>query len=309
MSKKNDTPEDAAPQADVKPLGPIASGRVLQSKMWWITLLCLGVAGYLAWHSHRPTGTEIAINFPEGHGLKVGDALQHRGIDIGIVTAVELAKDFHGVQTTVSIDESAKGIAVEDSRFWIVRPQLSLTNISGLETAVGAKYIAVEPGVENSPPSRKFDGLKDPPAIGIDAEGIEINLVGAESFGINPGSPVTYRGIPVGQIVSMELANDALHVNVRAKVKTEYATLLRKGSKFWKTSGFDVDINPIRGIHVHAESLATLAKGGVAFVSPKTRKPEDLSPIEPGHEFFLHEKVDDDWVEDAAAIEISQTED
>ena len=308
MSEPEKTP-DAVPQADVKPLGPIASGRVMQSKMWWITLVCLGIAGYLAWHSHRPTGIEIAISFPEGHGLKVGDALQHRGIDIGIVTAVELARDFHGVQTTVSLDESAKGIAVEDSRFWIVRPQLSLTNIRGLETAVGAKYIAVEPGVENSPASRTFAGLKDPPAIGIDAEGVEIKLVGAKSYGINPGSPVTYRGIPVGQIVSMELSHDALHVNVRAKVRTEYAQLLRKGSKFWKTSGFDVDINPLKGIHVHAESLATLAKGGVAFVSPKTRNPDDLSAISPGQEFFLHEKVDEDWVEDAAPIEISNSKD
>jgi len=294
-------PEQPPPVADVKPLGPIASGRILQSRLWWLTLMCLGLAVYLAWHSHRPTGIEVTVEFPEGHGLKTGDSLRHRGIDIGTVTDVELADDLHGVQATVEVSKSAKGIAVEGSQFWIVRPQLSLTNISGLETAVGSKYIAISPGPTGGATTREFIGLKDPPTMPLDADGIKISLLGNESFGINPGSPVTYRGIVVGRISSVDLGPNAKRVYVSAEVDSKYKELLRKGSKFWKTSGVDFDFG-IRGFHLSTESLATVAKGGVSFVTPKTRYPEDMEPIKPGHPYELHGKLKDSWMDNAAEI-------
>lgn len=301
-------PAEEFPAANVKPEGVIVSGRILESKLWWITLLCLVIAGSLAWHSHRPTGTEITISFPEGHGLKAGDALRHRGIDIGIVTVVELAADLHGVQTTVAVDESAEGIANEASRFWIVRPQLSLTSISGLETAVGAKYIAVDPGPADSPSKRDFDGLETPPAIEINNGGMEFRLRADESFGINPSSPIAYRGIRVGQVISVELANDAMHVDIVANIESRYQPLLRRGSKFWKTSGVDVDFG-LKGFHLSTESLAAVAMGGVSFVTPQQRDPTAMEPVEAGHAYELHPKLDKDWLDDAVAIDLSPAAD
>ena len=290
------------PVADIKPVGPIASGRILQSKMWWITLVCLGLAGYLAWQSQRPTGFEIVIDFPEGHGLQAGDVLQHRGIDIGIVTGIELAEDLHGIRTTVEVDQSAKGVAVEDSQFWIVRPQLSLTNIRGLETAVGSKYIAVMPGTDGGNFKRDFTGLKDPPPVALDVEGVEILLRGDVSFGIKPGSLVTYRGIPVGRILSIELSKDARYVQLLAKIESEYQPLLRTGSKFWKSSGVDLRLN-YTGFQMTTESLASMAQGGVAFITPQTRYDSDLQPVEPGHVFELYKEAKDSWIDNGAALE------
>ena len=37
-------------------------------------------------------------------------------------------------------------LACEGSRFWIVRPQVSLSRVAGLETVVGARYIGALPG-------------------------------------------------------------------------------------------------------------------------------------------------------------------
>lgn len=298
MAKTDDA---SFPVAEVKPVGRI--GGMLQSKMWWITLLCLGLAIYLAWHSHRPTGIPIVIDFPEGHGLKTGDALQHRGIEIGVVTAVELADDLHGIRTTVSLQKSASGVANEQSKFWIVRPQLSLTSISGLETAVGSKYIAVDPGPVESPHCRKFVGLADPPVFAIQDEGIEITLEGSESFGINPGSPIAYRGITVGQIVSVELGESSQSVLLRARVQKAFQGLLRQGSKFWKTSGVDLDFG-IRGFHLNTDSLASMAQGGVSFSTPSTRNQDDLLPISSGHVYELHEELEEDWIRAAAPIQL-----
>ncbi|MFO0264863.1 MAG: MlaD family protein, partial [Planctomycetota bacterium] len=121
--------------------GQIA-GRLAVSRMWLATLACLAGAIALVWFSLEPAGTEIAIRFQEGHGLKPGDTLRNRGIDVGRVLSVELDKDLAGVDVRAELAPAAKALAREGTRFWIVRPTVDVTGISGLETAVGSKYIA-----------------------------------------------------------------------------------------------------------------------------------------------------------------------
>lgn len=292
---------DSFPVAEVKPTNAFTSGRIFASKLWWITLVCLLVASYLAWQAHRPTGLEITIDFPEGHGLKAGDALRHRGIDVGVVSEIELAPDLHGVRATVMLEQSATAIANEKSEFWIVRPLLSLTNISGLETAVGAKYIAVHPGPSQSGRTRSFQGRKTPPAVTIDEDGTEIVLLGEESYGISAGSPVTYRGIRVGQIHKVDLAKQARQVAIYARVDEAYSGLLRRGSKFWKTSGVDVDFG-LKGFHLSTESLEAIARGGVSFLTPEGDENE-MQFVQSGHEFELAAKMEKEWEREAASFD------
>ena len=60
------------------------------SRMWLITVSCLLIAIGLTWSAIRSPGTTIEIRFSEGHGLKPGDAVRYRGIDIGHVEKVTL---------------------------------------------------------------------------------------------------------------------------------------------------------------------------------------------------------------------------
>ena len=106
-------------------------------------------------------GRAIVVKFPEGHGLKPGDALQLRGIRIGEVRSVELSGDIRSVEATIGLEKSADEIAVEGSKFWIARPQIGLSGVSGLGTIAGAKYVGVEPGKGGR--RTAFDGLVDPP--------------------------------------------------------------------------------------------------------------------------------------------------
>ena len=57
---------------------------------WWLTLASVVVAVTLVVLSWDTGGLEITVRFQEGHGLKPGDALRHKDIDIGRVTAAEL---------------------------------------------------------------------------------------------------------------------------------------------------------------------------------------------------------------------------
>ena len=161
---------------------------LLQSKFWILTALALLLAIGLAWWTMPKPGIKTSIHFPDGHGLHEGDPVRYRGINVGTVRDIQLSER-DGVDVSAEMDSSARRLLKEGSRFWIVRPQLALTGVSGLETAVGPKYIAVEP--DESDPNAKasfaFEGLSVPPATSINGGGIEIVLRADKQFSVRPG--------------------------------------------------------------------------------------------------------------------------
>lgn len=292
--------EGEFPVADVAPANrPWWSGL---SKMWLATFVCLLIAIGLTVHSLESPGPEIVIRFSEGHGLKPEDAVRHRGIEIGHVESVRLSDTLDGVEVRVVLDSSAASIACEGSRFWIVRPELDFTGVSGLETAVGAKYLRVIPG-HSRVRKTEFEGLsKRPPGV-LGRDGIEVILRGDDRYGVNPGSPLTWRGVEVGQVLSSSLSADALHVDTRVQVVDPYRRLISRNSKFWVTSGVHMGLK-MSGFELETESFATIARGGIAFITPGPVDPEDR--VQAGDVFTLYEKRDDDWIDDATAVTLME---
>ncbi len=158
---ESETPPDF-PTAKLEPRNRPARKVLGSSRMWWATLAAVLVAGLLVWRSIEPTGPHITIQFPDGHGLRVGDFVRHRGIDVGHIDRIDLSDDLTNIEVAVTLFHGAEGLAREGTRFWIVRPQLSLTEVRGLETAVGAKYVAVSPGSISGERCFTFVGLAAP---------------------------------------------------------------------------------------------------------------------------------------------------
>ena len=275
------------------------------SRLWFLTLLCLLVAAGLLWWSMPPKGTTINIQFPQGHGLKTEDTVRYRGIEVGTVESVSLDDSLEGVDVEVLLKPSASELATKGTRFWIVRPELSLTRISGLETAIGHKYIGVSPGLnpdnEIAQPSFRFQGLADVPVDTLSDSGIELTLRGDKRYSINKGSDVTFRGVVIGTILDAGLSQDARHVDVRVRIFDQHASLLTSESKFWATSGLDFNFNfGLKGgaFDLDTESLETLARGGVSMIT--TGQGKDVSP---GDVFYLHAYADDAWFEAASSFQ------
>ena len=142
------TPPTAPPTALVHSAEPTLVR--LRTRLWWLTALCLLLALGLVITSFRRQGVEISIGFKEGHGLKAGDALRYRGIDIGRVSRIALSPDLAGVQVNIVVQPGSELVAVEGSQFWVQRARLSLSQVSGIETVLGAKYVGVLPANRTS---------------------------------------------------------------------------------------------------------------------------------------------------------------
>lgn len=289
-------PEDYGteyPVAEVREAqSPAKTAGLLVSKMWIATLVCAILAGGLVWFQVRGEGPMIDVHFSQGHGLHPGDPVRFRGIDVGEVREILLNETLDSVVVRIQFTAAAASLAREGSRFWIERPDISVGQVRGLDTLVGGQYVGVVPGPTDAPPSNLFYGLEtaSAPAENI-ADGLEVVLEGKKRYGLQNGSPISYRGVVVGQILSVGLTNDAATVEARALISPNYRELIRENTRFWSTSGLDVKIG-LGGIELDAETLATIAAGGVSFATPNS--PGNLAAT--GHRFELFNSPRDEWI-------------
>jgi hypothetical protein len=260
--------------------------------MWWLTTACAVIALLLvasAWHSFGP---RVTIEFVEGHGLRPGDAVRLRGIDVGVVERVVLNPALDRVEVTAQLMQEAAAIAREGTLFWIERPQVGLSAVRGLDTVVGPKYIAAQPGPADGPRQQRFVGVESPREI-LDSgqHSLEVTLESDSRHSLQTGSPLIYRGVPIGRVTHVGLASDSASVETRLYVEPEYRDLVRDNSKFWPVSGVDVRLG-FTGIKLDAESLDTITAGGVAMATPD----EPGERIAAGHRFPLEAAVNQTWL-------------
>jgi len=168
----------------------------------------------------------------------------------------------------VRLATSGARLARAGTRFWVERPRVQLTGVSGLDTLTGGQHIAASAGPAEAPPQSVFDGWEDPPAI-LDQQpgGLEIVLNSRDRRGIDQGAPLTYRGLRVGHVVAVGLSTDAAQIETRLYVEPAYRQLIRANTVFWAVGGIDASFG-FGGLRINSETLATIAAGGVALGTP-----------------------------------------
>lgn len=243
-------------------------GRI--SVIWIIPLIAALVAIGIAVQRIRSEGPTIEIIFSAAEGIEAGKTLvKYKDVNIGRVTKVELTNDYAKVRVTAKIEKHAAGLMVEDAKFWIVQPTVSLSGISGLGTLLSGNYIGFGPG-KSTQSQTYFTGLDVAPVI-TEERGSRFALKANDLGSLEIGSPVYYRRLPVGQVIAYELAPDGNTVQVGIFIKAPYDTYVYPETRFWNASGVDVSAGA-DGVNVHTESLVALLIGGLAF---------DIPPFEP----------------------------
>lgn len=257
---------------------------------WLVPLVAALVAGYLVWERIGSRGPEIAISFTDGGGLRVGlTPIKYRGVVIGEVTDVRLSEDHEHALVRARLHRSAAGIARQGASFWIVRPEVALGGVTGLNTVLTGPEIHVRPGKGEA--RREFVGLDAAP-VGLDSEGLKLVLRAERPRSLRPNTPVNYRGVQVGVVQKVDLGPHATSADVHVLVFERYAALVREGSAFWDTSGVNVKGGLLQGIELQVESLRAIATGGIEFATPSAKAPRAKS----GAVFFLHDGPKEEWL-------------
>ena len=257
---------DQLPQATV-----VRKKRLRMSIIWLIPLLAAAVAIGIAVQRVRSEGPTITIALKEGNGIEPGKTfIKYKDVRIGVVTAMELSEDFAIVLVKAKIAKHAAGLMVEDAKFWVVEPRISLSGVSGLNTLLSGNYIELQPG-KSTEPQTIFAGLDAPPSI-TDEPGRRFVLKALTLGSLGVGTPIYYRRIQVGHVAAYSIAAGGRSVDVTVFIRAPYDKYVTTETRFWAASGINVSMGA-DGLEVHMESLAALIAGGVAFDTPEFAPP------------------------------------
>jgi len=257
------TEQPSLPQPPAPSVQPSRAWR-RPSLVWLIPLLAALVGLGLVVQTFWQQGPSITVSFSTAQGIEPGKTkVRFKDVEIGQVRTVHIAKDRNGVLVTIDLINEAREFAATDSRFWVVRPRLAGTAISGLETVLSGAYIGVDGGHSGQYQS-DFTGLEEPPVVASDVPGHRFRLRADDIGSLDVGSPVYFRRIAVGHVESFSLENDGSHIQMGIFVKSPYDRFVTDDARFWHASGVDLKMDA-NGVKIETQSLATILMGGIAF--------------------------------------------
>lgn len=260
------------------------------SAIWILPLIALVIGGWLGWQAYRESGVNIEVRFQSGEGIVANKTeVVYKGMPVGKVKSLVLDRNERtdGVIATIEMNAAAEPHLLTGTRFWLVKPSVTLAGITGLETLVSGNYIAVSPG--KGEPTKSFVALPEAPPLSDSEPGLHLTLKADRLGSLNRDSPIFYKQIQVGRVKSYRLAEDQGTVEIKVFIEQAYASLVRKHTRFWNASGVSVDAS-LSGVKIRSESLASIVAGGIAFATPEHRK--DSPPTDPSLPFRLFEDFD-----------------
>ena len=159
------------------------------SVIWLLPLVALLVGLWLIYRGVANAPIDVTIHFAEGTGIEAGKtAVVYEGITIGTVSNMVLLPS-GGVKVTAELEQSTKRLLNDGTKVWLVKPELSLAGISGLETILSGNYITLIPG-DGSQPKFNFEALDTAPPLDPSVPGLHLTLSSDDLGSLGEGSPV-----------------------------------------------------------------------------------------------------------------------
>ncbi|QKF67701.1 paraquat-inducible protein B [Arcobacter venerupis] len=264
------------------------------SFIWVLPLIILAILGWIAYESYMKKGTNITLVFKSAEGLKEGvTPLEYKGLQLGKVTKISIHEDLKSVKVNVLVDnEVAKYVANESSQFWIKKPTISLTKISGLNTLISGYKIELSPvfktqkEFEEGKEKYYFDGLDTQPNDEFENDGYYVSLIANDKDNVEVGTPIFYNNFQIGEIIAKEFIFEKVYFTAYIYDKFNY--LVNKSSKFVMNEALKVSYGA-SGLNIEVGSLYSALVGGITVLTPD----KEAAKIIKDEPYLLYGKKDD----------------
>jgi paraquat-inducible protein B len=271
--------------------------------IWALPAIAALVATVLVMENLQKFGPSITIEFDDASGLEANQTvIRYRGVRVGSVHSIELAKNLQRVYVHARLVRSAAGLARTGSIFWIVRPEVGAAGVHALETIVSGPYIEALPGNGQGRPEDHFLGAAQSPIL-RQGNGLEFVLHGPQIRSLGADSPVYYRGLQAGNVLYLDLSPDSTSVNVHVFIRSDFTPLIRTNTVWWNAGGIAVSWHLLSGVSMTAENLKSVVTGGISFATPDV----PAEPAMAGTTFVLYEKPEDKWLAWSPHISLTNT--
>jgi len=243
-------------------------------------------------HEIKPAkeGVHVKLVADEIKSLKEGAGVFYHGVEIGQVVGYLINKDKKSFTVDITIDPKYREFLNASSLFYHKSGIEINAGIDGVNLRTGGLESVLRGGLAVETPDFKASKrLKKRYVLFSDYaqlqtqqylnnEGTYITLMADKLGSLKKGSPIYYKQIKVGKILSYKWDPKRKKVLLRGFVAKEYAGEVHNNSLFYIASGIDAKFG-LDGLEINTESLETMITGGVAFYTPlsqdgKTARPD-----------------------------------
>jgi len=284
------------PRTNKKPMDktvihkPVIRKRHSLSPIWILPLVALCIGGWLLYTNVKEAGIEITVHFKDATGITPGKTkVIVKGIPVGTVKRLAIDEGMQGVNLIITMERQTRSALVEDTAFWIVKPEVSAGRISGLDTLFGGAYISVRKGSSTNSTTR-FEGLAEQPPLDITTPGLHVTLETDTLYSLQRGSNIYAKNLQIGYLEDYALQENG-KILLKAYIEPRYTHLIHTGTRFWNASGLSLTGDVQSGLTVNVGSLASLIYGGITCATPPSL--EKTAPADNTSTFNLYKDFED----------------
>ena len=163
--------------------------------IWLIPIISLIVGGWLIFKYYSSLGPLITIKFKNSGGLEPKrSVVKFRDVEVGKVEKVKILKNDEGVLVYVRMNKDMKPFLNFTTKFWIVKPQIGINEVRGLDALLSGPYIHMYArAIDFTKDS--FIGLDEPPIDSSILNGKIFTLIIDSTYGLSEKLPVYFKHI------------------------------------------------------------------------------------------------------------------
>ena len=270
----------------------VRKNNIFTSVVWLVPLIALIAGSWLLMKNIRNTGPKVTLLMDSADGIEISNTvIKVLSVNVGRVTKIGLRENRQGVEVTATLNADVRDLIRKDTQFWVVKPRIDQSGVTGLNTLVSGSYIAFTPGISEEK-ADTFTVSELPPLAAIGQTGLRLKLNGKNSKMITPGSHVMYENFIVGQVESASFNPNTQTVEYSIFIQSPNQDLVNKGSQFWLESGIKINTNG-GGLSIDSAPLPALLSGAIAFSSPKANSNQQVKNDDPFTLYSSRNEIND----------------
>ncbi|MBU1138543.1 MAG: MCE family protein [Proteobacteria bacterium] len=241
---------------------PIVKTKKGISPIWILPLVALLIGGWLLYKDFQESGIMITVRIKDANGLTIGKTqVMFKGLPVGTLKGFQVTPDLQHIDARIEMAKEAKEKLTSDTKFWVVRPEVSMNRITGLDTLVSGSYFEVQPGIKTDQ-SHFFNALDEPPPLSERVPGLHLTLQSPHSTSLSPTSPVLFKKVEVGEVISETLQKDG-SIETKIIIYPQFMSHITTNSRFYLSSGIQLQAD-LPKISLQVEPIKAIIRGGVS---------------------------------------------
>ncbi|MGF1694266.1 MlaD family protein [Vibrio lamellibrachiae] len=213
-------------------------------------------------------GIPIKIVLPDDSNISsTGAPIMYRGLEVGQITSLQLSEGREQIIASAAIQPAFSDMLTAKSSFLLEEAKVSLTGVENIGNLIKGNYLSIIP--EEGERSRRFTAIRKNEFNKDQSRSVAINLIADNSYGLDVGAGILYKGISVGSITNVQLIDDNVHLSTL--IDNDYAHLIRSKNRFYVTGSASAELTE-SGLSISVPPAKQLLTGSISFVSEGNKK-------------------------------------